>query len=512
MKLRLRLAPEGGEPDEPKARWERGRLSPTLSPLRGERGKKISGLRTFSCAIVVGVLALLHAAAARANGAFPDSQSIMTPEALPHAIRLATNFGVIASDDDGRTWLWSCEQPESNNGSLYQMGPAPRNRMFAISSEGLAFTDNDSCGWTLAAGAASSASMLDAFPDPTNASRVLAVAVPVSDGGVVYQVIESSDGGTTFGPIRYTAASGDNITGVEIARAAPQTVYVAMNSGAAFAPKLARTTNGGGSWQAEDLSAKLPTKTTLIRIVAVDPQNADRVYLRTHSTAGDTFSVAVAGAGTAGFTVTTPVTFAGGILSAYARLANGTIVIAGVVGVDNVAYRSTDGGATFQPLPTPPSVRALSARGSTLYVAADNVADGYAVGTSVDQGQSWQALMNYDQIAAIQACVKTMCQDDCLLRASSGQWDESFCAAIAPAPHDAGGEPPDAGDGGAPPDAAAPDGGTGTGGSGGDAGVTPPTKSGCGTCAVGAPEGPVMLPLVAAAALAALAGRRWRRR
>ncbi|HEY7372550.1 MAG TPA: hypothetical protein VIF57_10360, partial [Polyangia bacterium] len=350
---------------------------------------------------------ILRAAAARANGAFPDSQSIMTPDALPHTIRLATNFGVVASDDDGQTWLWSCEQPESNNGSLYQMGPSPKDRMFAISSEGLAFTDNDSCGWTLAAGTASNASMLDAFPDPTNVNRVLAVAVPVSDAGVLYEVIESSDGGTTFGPTRYTAASGDVITGVEIARASPQTVYVSINSGTAIAPKLVRTTNGGTSWQPEDLSAKLPTKTTLIRIVAVDPTNADRVFLRTHSPAGDTFSVAVAGA--SGFTVTTPVPFPGGILSAYARLANGTIVIAGVVGVDNVAYRSTDSGATFQQLPAPPNVRALSARGSTLYVVADDVADGYAVGTSVDQGQSWQALMSYDQIAAIQACVKTMC-------------------------------------------------------------------------------------------------------
>ena len=74
-------------------------------------------------------------------------------------------------------------------------------------------------------------------------------------------------------------------------------------------------------------------------------------------------------------------------------------MIAAVVGLDEVAYRSTDAGASFQALPTPPSVRAMSARGSTLYVVADNVADGYAVGTSVDEGQSWQPLMRYDQLA-----------------------------------------------------------------------------------------------------------------
>src|SRR4029079_12992443 len=119
---------------------------------------------------------LLYARAARADGAFPDSQSIMTPEARPHAIRLATNFGIISSDDDGQTWVWSCEQPETNNGSLYQIGPAPTNRLFTVSSEGLAFSDSDSCGWSLARGAVAGMTVLDVFPDPTNASRVLAVA------------------------------------------------------------------------------------------------------------------------------------------------------------------------------------------------------------------------------------------------------------------------------------------------------------------------------------------------
>ena len=321
------------------------------------------------------------------------------------------------------------------------MGPAPKNRLYVISSEGLAFSDNDSCGWSIAGGTVVGTAIADAFPDPTNASRVLAVVERASEAGIGYSVVESSDGGTTFGPTRYTAASGDNITGVEIARSAPSTIYVAMTSGPTFAPKLARSTDGGATWKVEDLSAKLPTKTTLIRLVAVDPTNADRVYLRTHSAAGDAFAVAVAGA--SGFTVTTPLSFPDGILSAYARLASGTIVIAAVVGLDEVAYRSTDAGASFQALPTPPSVRAMSARGATLYVVADNVADGYAVGTSVDEGQTWQPLMRYDQILAIQACVKQACQTDCLMRAAAGQWSEDFCAATAPASPD-GGAPTDA--------------------------------------------------------------------
>jgi MYXO-CTERM domain-containing protein len=381
--------------------------------------------------------------------------------------------------------------------------------MFTVSSEGLAFSDSDSCGWSVARGAVAGATVLDDFPDPTNASRVLAVAATAGDAGINYAVLESSDGGATFGPTRYTAAAGDNITGVEIARSAPSTIYVAMTSGAAFAPKLARSMNGGTSWQVEDLSAKLPAKTSFIRLIAVDPQNADRVYLRVRSPAGEAFAVAAAGAGGASdFTVTTPLSFPDGILSAYARLASGTIVLAAVVGIDEVGYRSTDGGASFQPLPMPPSVRALSARGTTLYAVADNVVDGYAIGTSADEGQTWQPLMRYEQIAAIQACVKTACQVDCLARSSAGQWSEDFCAATPPASSDAGTAPPDAGDAGLPHDAGQATGGGGSGG-GADASVSPPSNSGC-ACAVTAPAAPAGLPLMLA--IAALARRRRRQR
>jgi MYXO-CTERM domain-containing protein len=461
-------------------------------------GSKVDAALTRALLFLTLLAALLYAGAARANGAFPDSQSIMTPDSKPHSIRLATNFGVISTDDDGGTWLWSCEQPETNNGSLYQMGPAPKSRLYVISSEGLAFSDNDSCGWSIAKGSATGMTVSDAFPDPTNPNRVLAVAASVVDGGASYEILESSDAGSTFGPVRYTAAAGDNVTGVEIARAAPQTIYVAMTSGPTFLPKLAHSTNGGTSWQVEDLSAKLPTKTSLIRIVAVDPQDANRVYLRTHSPAGDAFAVAVAGAN--GFTVTTPLTFPGGILSAYARLASGTIVLAAVVGVDQVAYKSTDSGATFQTLPGTPSVRAMSARGSTLYVVADNEVDGYAIGTSTDEGQTWQPLMRYDQIAAIQACVHAACQTDCMSRAAAGQWDDQFCAATAPA-IDAGTPPTDAG---TPPSDAGP---TGSGGSGGaDAGLVPPDNAGCG-CGVGDGGTWAALPLIFAVAIAALRRR-----
>jgi hypothetical protein len=444
---------------------------------------------------------------ARANGAFPDSQSIMTPESAPNDIYLATNFGVVHTTDGGHTWLWSCEQAENSFASLYQLGPAPNYRVYALSSIGLAYSGDRSCSWTVASGF-TGATVLDYFPDPTSASRVLAVDAAQTDGGVLYEVRESSDGGATFGPRRYTAQSGDNLTGVEIARSAPSTVYLSLTSGSSFAPKLVRSTDSGATWRVYDLAPSLATGTNSIRIIAVDPTDANKVFLRVRSPAGD--AVAVSTFDAAGNASTaTGLTFAAGVMSSFARLSNGHMVVGGVVGVDAAAYRSTDGGASFQPLPKPPSLRALSARGSTLYAVADNVVDGYAIGTSADEGMTWQPFMTYDQIAAIDPCLKQFCQDDCLLRADTGQWSADFCAATPPASGSGGTGGGTAGTGGG----AAGTGAAGTSGNAGTTGTGGSTPSGGCHCAVpNAASGGFGVGVAAFVALGLVARRRRRPR
>src|SRR5215831_12245059 len=69
---------------------------------------------------------------ARANGAFPDSLQILVPAAEPHRIILATNFGLIISDDDGATWEWTCEARAKDNTILYQQAATPSNRLYAV--------------------------------------------------------------------------------------------------------------------------------------------------------------------------------------------------------------------------------------------------------------------------------------------------------------------------------------------------------------------------------------------
>ena len=79
--------------------------------------------RQFSALLLVG--SCLFCQPATADGAFPDSLSVLVPAGHPHEIVLATNFGPLISEDDGATWSWVCEQAIALLVSLYQVGPPP---------------------------------------------------------------------------------------------------------------------------------------------------------------------------------------------------------------------------------------------------------------------------------------------------------------------------------------------------------------------------------------------------
>jgi hypothetical protein len=391
----------------------------------------------FRAALVAAGLCLIAPAAARGDGAFPNSQNIMAPAALPHEILLGTNFGLVISFNDGRTWTWSCEQPLNAFATLYQVGPPPANRLYAVSPQGVIRSDDAACSWSAATGVASSAA-LDVFADPNDAAHVLAVTT-MGDGGATYVVLASSDGGRTFGTTVYTAAAGDHITGVEVSRSAPQTIYATLTSGTSFLPKLAQTTDGGAHWTVHDLSGALTAGAYSLGLIAVDPSDAQKVYLRVGARTGEALAVTTDG----GATASQPLVLPGGSLTAFARMPSGSLIATGVTGTDRVAYRSTDGASSFKMLPAPPPVLGLAARGTTLYAATDTsvMTDSnttpWAIETSPDEGMTWQPLMAYPDIQAIQSCVMALCQDDCEYRAGMQQWPESMCAAVA-APVDAG--------------------------------------------------------------------------
>jgi len=430
-------------------------------------------VRAFEASAVV-ALAIAVPAAARANGAFPAVQTVLVPADRPQETMLATNFGVVLTEDGGQTWSWSCEQDVNAYAIFYQLGPAPRRRLFALANGNIIYSDDSTCTWRPSAGLLVNASS-DVFADPTNADRVLAIGIASSN----FTVVVSTDGGATFDSTLYRAADTAVLNGVEIAPADPRVIYLALQGANGGSPQLMRSADGGAQWTVNDLSAGVGPGT--IRIISVDPDDANTVLLRWTGAAGnDALVVTHDGGATASKTLSIASSF-----TSFARMPDGALVLVGktLVGgaVKPALFVSHDGGANFVENDAIPGIFALAQRGGVLYAAADNFVDGFALGASSDEGATWQPVLRFDQVGSILACLQTnaQCQATCEALAGKGLgspgkiWEETVCTG-------AGGS---SGTGGASGGGGIGAGSGGTTGSGGAAG-SGGGSSGCG-CTLG---------------------------
>jgi hypothetical protein len=343
---------------------------------------------------------LLSASAASANGAFPDSMAILLSEDHPRRLVVATNFGLIVSEDAGGSWRWVCEEVIGARASLYFLGPAPARKLLGVSLNGLAVSSDGACSWERSGGALAGAQVNDAAPHPVDSQAVLALARREGLSGVY----ASSDGALSFSGPSYTAPAGTLINSVEISPSDDRTRYLTLIEETAFLPSVARSTNAGESWTVIDASAVLGART--LRIMLIDPADPKRLYLRAIDLASrkDQVIVSIDGAATFQSTLELPEA-----MTAFLRRANGELIAVSRGG----SYVSKDRGMTWSPSPISLHVRALGELGGKLYAVADNFADGFAVGVSENDGSTWTPLLKFNQICGVLECgeLPTVCAE-----------------------------------------------------------------------------------------------------
>ena len=204
---------------------------------------------------------------------------------------------------------------------LYQLTPLPRNRLFAVANQKLAFSDDRSCGWRAVASAPGRARR-----SPTRSSIPWAARACWRSASRIRSTPVTS---------RPTGARRSRRRCPRRPRATPSTasrspaadanvIYLAMTSPDG-APLLARSSDGGAHFEIRDLE-RGPRHRACCASSRSIPQDANRVLFRFLGANDQSIALTTDG----GMTATKPVIVNGNFTS-FVRLPTGTILVGGMV-------------------------------------------------------------------------------------------------------------------------------------------------------------------------------------
>ena len=336
--------------------------------------------------LVLSVLAPL--CSAHANGAFPDEFSIHFPPGHPERILVGANFGLLVSEDQGATWRYSCE-PYVTSGSSAALSQALVS-FYQVTADDAVLADSINvtrsadlgCTWPTSGGSIAGKVVTDIFPDPNDATFVLAIVATLQ--GTL--LVASHDGGATFAETLY--ATSDALTGIEAARSTPGVLYATQVSVDGSTSTLLRSGDRGAHWT----PFVIPTaKGTQPRILTIDPEDANTVYLRLIT--GTTDSVSIA---TDGGSSVEPLLSITGAFSSFLRAGDGSLYAGTQLGD---LYVRAVGSSSFEHR-AGPHLRCLGQRSGTsrIYSCGDMNLDGFSVGFSDDGARSFNKLMKFTEL------------------------------------------------------------------------------------------------------------------
>jgi hypothetical protein len=357
------------------------------------------GSITCSCAVAV----LFVASGARGNGAFPDEFSVHFPTGSPSRILIGANFGLLISEDQGATWRYSCE-PWVVAGSNAAINPESSVSYYQVTADGVVLADavnvtrsaDVGCTWPTATGSLDGQVITDIFASPADPRFVLA-AVAIVNGGYI---VASHDGGTKF-DAPHLLDTADVLTGIEIARSNPAVLYATSIGTSGGSATLLKSTDQGATWTTRLIPTSGPG--TQPRVLAVDPADENKVYVRLISGIHDAIAITSDG----GQSFQDALTIDGRFTS-FLRATDGTLY-AGTAG--GTLYVRAPGATDFTLRPAP-HLRCLGQRfgePKRFYACGDFTLDGYNLYFTDDGGTTFTPVMKFTDIQGPLGCLSTTC-------------------------------------------------------------------------------------------------------
>jgi hypothetical protein len=365
----------------------------------------------------------LTAATAGANGRYPASTAVrfsVDPAGLD-LIVVRTTYGLLVSHDDGASWRWLCE------GALGVPAMSIEDPSLELTAggalvigvqEGLDVSRDFGCNFGCVNGPPAGLPIVDLAWRPSDPHAVLALSsiFVFDDAGASHdaRVWESTDDGATFvarSALDPTIAPST----IDGAPSDPARIYVSgtRGLGSSSTAVLLVSTDRGATWTERPIPFD-PQSEVQVFIGAVDPKDADRVYLRSSG------SARLYVTSDAGRTFQVPLVLSGPMLG-LALSPDGSKVYAGGPqdGLFAASMPSADAGLSFTRVSNLP-VQCLATRGDELWACADD-SSGFTIGSSTNGGAHFVPRMRKGQLAGPIACVPEAGPFACEANANASQ-------------------------------------------------------------------------------------------
>ncbi len=362
----------------------------------------------FAVVFLLGLLVLAGPNSAHANGRFPSSNQISFHPTDPNVFVTRTTFGLLVTRDDGDNFHWICEQLLQTrmleDPALLVMGDSSTLVSLFI---GQRRGTPDDCTWDFVSPDLQNRVVIDSIGDPSNPA---AAWIVTSDGARPNAVWRTTDNGVTWAKL---TDDFENVLfeTIEVAPSNTQRMYltgaIPPTSMMARQTFVFRSDDGGASWDQFPFNLETGTQIDLnIYLASVDPVDPDRVYMRVRGSPNDKLVVSEDG----GETFHKVISFSG--MLGFARSPDGQhLWVGGDHGtLEPGLFRSDDRGENFDPVsgmvmlgdgttpPIPLRIGCLAVRGNELWACANNFADQFTLGYSLDQGSTFAPVLRFDEI------------------------------------------------------------------------------------------------------------------
>lgn len=392
---------------------------------------------------------LLGPATANANGRFPASSGVFFSPADPDIVVLRVTFGLLVSRDRGATWDWVCERAVGVSGIEDPMYGAMSDGTFVGSTfQGLIVSPDKACSWNVMGGALDKQVFIDLAVRPNDTKSVVAFASSYDRqddaGNILFRSVlfESKDNAKTFAP--FGAPLDTALLGytVDVTKSDPDRLYISAVRSAGMAPKgvLLVSKDRGAAWTEYPIALE-GTERSLF-IAAVDPANADRLYVRTNGGTDKPTRLFLSDDG--GKTFRTIFTSQDALLG-FSLSPDGSKIYIGSIKEGVLVANTTD--FQFQKKSSV-QVQCLTATADTLWVCSNEIS-GFIVGSSKDEGATIEPRLRFTGIRGPMACPEGTSTAQCgadwpALKANLGIGVDAGAAADAgptapPPPSDDGG-------------------------------------------------------------------------